>query len=296
MEKIGPEGARFAASLHQQRVARDLTLRDIEERLAGIGRPIQVAALSKIERGQRRVDIDDLLALAEALEISPVVLLEAAKTPVDSSEAATPTSVLSSRTAADIPRHRIMMAVDIEGSVKRVNSVRAQLRNILFQLLDEAFTTGGVGRKHREPFIDRGDGVLCLVRPFDQVPKTLLLAVVVPALGDLLEKHAESHPELAFRLRVAVHAGEVHRDKRGPYGEDVDIVCRLVDAPELKRRLRETTGPLALAVSQEIHRAVVRHGYPGIERAAFTQAVHIRLGEERLRGWLYTPESDGLTA
>jgi class 3 adenylate cyclase len=193
--------------------------------------------------------------------------------------------------SADIPRHRAIVAVDIEGSTTRTNSVRALLRNVLFQLLDEAFTTGGVGRKHREPFVDRGDGALCLVRPFDQVPKTLLLATVVPALAGLLEHHARSLPDLAFRLRVAVHAGEVHRDSRGPYGEDVDIACRLVDAPELKRRLRETAGPLALAVSQEIHRAVVRHGYAGIDESAFTQAVHIKLGEERLRGWLYTPEA-----
>jgi hypothetical protein len=192
------------------------------------------------------------------------------------------------------------VAVDIEGSTTRTNSVRALLRNVLFQLLEEAFTAGGVGRKHREPFVDRGDGALCLVRPADQVPKTLLLATVVPALADLLEKHAQNLPDLAFRLRVSVHAGEVHRDSRGPYGEDVDIACRLVDAPELKRRLRDTAEPLALAVSQEIHRAVVRHGYPGIDRSAFTQAVQIKLGEERLRGWLYTPEAgrpeEGLTA
>lgn len=202
--------------------------------------------------------------------------------------------------SADIPRHRAIVAVDIEGSTTRTNSVRALLRNVLFQLLEEAFTTGGVGRKHREPFVDRGDGALCLVRPNDQVPKTVLLATVVPALADALEKHARNLPDLAFRLRVAVHAGEVHRDNRGPYGEDVDIACRLVDAPELKRRLRETTEPLALAVSQEIHRAVVRHGYPGIDRGAFTQAVQFKLGAERLRAWLYTPEAsqpgEGLTA
>ncbi|WP_410671880.1 hypothetical protein [Amycolatopsis sp. cmx-4-68] len=202
--------------------------------------------------------------------------------------------------SADIPRHRAIVAVDIEGSTTRTNSVRALLRDVLFQLLDEAFIAGGVGRKHREPFVDRGDGALCLVRPFDQVPKTLLLATVVPALADLLDKHARNAPELAFRLRVAVHAGEVHRDSRGPYGEDVDIACRLVDAPELKRRLRETAEPLALAVSQEIHRAVVRHGYPGIDGGAFTQAVQIKLGDERLRAWLYTPEAgrpeEGLSA
>jgi class 3 adenylate cyclase len=193
--------------------------------------------------------------------------------------------------SADLPRHRAIVAVDIENSTTRTNSVRSQLRNVLFELLDEALVAGGIGRKHRDEFVDRGDGALCLVRPFDQLPKTLLLTIVVPALAELLTKNAENRPELAFRLRVAVHAGEVHRDARGPYGEDVDIACRLLDAPELKRRLRDTTEPLALAVSQEIHRAVVRHGYPGIDRSAFTQAVHIKLGEERLRGWLYTPRA-----
>jgi class 3 adenylate cyclase len=193
--------------------------------------------------------------------------------------------------SADTPRHRAIVVVDIEGSTKQTNSVRAQLRHLLFELLDQAFAAGGVGRKHRDAFVDRGDGALCLVRPFDQLPKTLLLATVVPALAELLEKHAANRPDLAFRLRVAVHAGEVHHDSRGPYGEDVDIACRLVDATELKRRLRTTAEPLALAVSQEIHRAVVRHGYPGIDGGAFTRAVHIKLGEERLRAWLFTPEA-----
>ncbi|MGW4524549.1 hypothetical protein [Amycolatopsis sp. NPDC004378] len=203
-------------------------------------------------------------------------------------------------TTADIPRHRAIVAVDIEDSTSRTNSVRSQLRTVLFELLDEALGAGGIGKKHRDPFVDRGDGALCLIRPHDQLPKTLLLTTVIPKMADLLVKHAESRPELAFRLRVAVHAGEVHRDSRASYGEDVDIACRLVDAPELKRWLRTTAEPLALAVSQEIHRAVVRHGYPGIDRTAFTQAVHIKLGSERLRGWLYTPGAgepeEGLTA
>ncbi|MEU5262822.1 hypothetical protein [Amycolatopsis sp. NPDC021455] len=193
--------------------------------------------------------------------------------------------------SADLPRHRAIMAVDIAHSTDRTNSVRSQLRIVLYELLDEALAAGGIGRKHRDPFVDRGDGALCLIRPHDQLPKTLLLTNVVPALAGLLAEHAESRPELAFQLRVAVHAGEVHRDSRASYGEDVDIACRLVDSPELKRRLRETARPLALVVSQEIHRSVVRHGYPGIDRSSFTLAVHFKLGKERLRGWLYTPEA-----
>ncbi|MEU7790216.1 hypothetical protein [Amycolatopsis sp. NPDC049159] len=182
------------------------------------------------------------------------------------------------------------MAVDIEGSTARTNPARAQLRSVLSELLDEAFLAGGITKKYRDGFVDRGDGVLCLVRPVDQAPKPVLLATVVPALAELLEKHARNRPDLAFRLRVAVHAGEVHYDSRGPYGEDIDIACRFVDAPELKRRLRISAGPLALVVSPEMHRSVVRHGYPGIDQDAFAPVVHVRVGTQRLRGWLHAPE------
>ncbi|MEU4523169.1 hypothetical protein AB0F52_31230 [Amycolatopsis sp. NPDC024027] len=192
------------------------------------------------------------------------------------------------------------MAVDIEGSTTHTNPARARLRTALFELLDEALLAGGVTKKFRDEYVDRGDGALCLVRPVDQAPKTVLLTSVVPALAALLAKRAENHPELAFRLRVAVHAGDAHYDKRGPYGEDVDITCRLVDAPEVRRRLRETTDPLVLVISQEIHHSVVRHGYAGMDHYEFTQVAHFSMGKRRLRGWIHVPRAgqlvDGMTA
>ncbi|MFF1612627.1 hypothetical protein ACFVYA_33040 [Amycolatopsis sp. NPDC058278] len=193
--------------------------------------------------------------------------------------------------AQHVPLHRAMVAVDIEGSTTRTNPARARLRTVLFELLDEAFLAGGITKKFRDGFVDRGDGALCLVRPVDQAPKPVLLTTVVPTLAELLDKHAESHPELAFRLRVAVHAGEVHYDTRGPYGEDVDIVCRFVDARELRRQLSITAAPLVLVISPEMHRSVVRHGYPGIDHTAYFQTVPIKVGTQRLRGWLHVPEA-----
>lgn len=193
--------------------------------------------------------------------------------------------------ARDLPLHRAIVAVDIEGSTTRTNPARAQLRTVLFELLDEAFLAGGITKKFRDGFVDRGDGALCLVRPVDQAPKPVLLTTVVPALAELLDRHAESHPELAFRLRVAVHAGEVHYDRRGPYGEDVDIACRFVDAKELQRQLGFTAAPLALVISPEMHRSVVRHGYPGIDHTAYFRTVPVKVGTQRLRGWIHIPEA-----
>ncbi|WP_033291683.1 hypothetical protein [Amycolatopsis jejuensis] len=189
------------------------------------------------------------------------------------------------------PVHRAILVVDIEGSTTRTNPARAGLRSVLFDLLDEAFRAGGITEEFRDAFVDRGDGALCLVRPVDEAPKTVLLARVVPALAELLGRHSDERPELAFRLRVSMHAGEVHYDAHGPYGEDIDIACRLLDATELRRRLRNSSGPLALVVSNAIHRSVVRHGYAGIDRSAFTHAFHVRVGGQRTRGWIRTTDA-----
>lgn len=191
--------------------------------------------------------------------------------------------------AQHVPLHRAMVAVDIEGSTTRTNPARARLRTVLYELLDEALLAGGITKKFRDEFVDRGDGALCLVRPVDQAPKPVLLTTVVPTLAELLVRHARTHPELAFRLRVAVHAGEVHYDSRGPYGEDVDIVCRFVDARELRRQLGITAAPLVLVISPEMYRSVVRHGYPGIDLDAYLRTVTVKVGTQRLRGWVHAP-------
>jgi len=75
MEKLGPTGLRVADRLAEIRRERGYTLADLEARLATIGRPVLLSALSKIEKGQRRVDVDDLVALARALDVSPNALL-----------------------------------------------------------------------------------------------------------------------------------------------------------------------------------------------------------------------------
>lgn len=75
VDALGPTGVRVADRLTELRRARELTQGQLMERLRELGRPIAVAALSKIEKGLRRVDADDLIALALALDVSPNELL-----------------------------------------------------------------------------------------------------------------------------------------------------------------------------------------------------------------------------
>jgi transcriptional regulator with XRE-family HTH domain len=54
---------------------RRLSVRALSARLAELGHPILASGISKIENGSRRVDVGDLVALALALDVSPVRLL-----------------------------------------------------------------------------------------------------------------------------------------------------------------------------------------------------------------------------
>jgi class 3 adenylate cyclase len=190
-----------------------------------------------------------------------------------------------------LPRHRAIVAVDIEGSTRRTNTARAQLRNAMYDLLEEALLLSGIAEQHRE-LIDRGDGAFVLIHPVDQAPKTALLTMVIPTLSELLAQHEIHRPGHGFRLRAAVHAGEVHHDNRGWYGEDLDITARLLDAPELKRKFKLTQAPLILVVSQDIYRSVIRHGYDGIDDTTFEQTVQVQIGGQRQRGWVQIPGAD----
>lgn len=71
----GPTAKRVAANVERIRKARQLHQKDLSARLAEVGRPMLSTVISKIERGERRVDVDDLVALALALNVSPSALL-----------------------------------------------------------------------------------------------------------------------------------------------------------------------------------------------------------------------------
>ena len=68
--EIGPAGIRTARTIEILRTERGLAAR-----VTALGRPMTNTMLSRIERAQRRCDIDDLVALAQALRVSPLALL-----------------------------------------------------------------------------------------------------------------------------------------------------------------------------------------------------------------------------
>ena len=79
----GPIGAYLIKNLEQLRKARRLSYQDLAARLQAIGRPIPALGLSRIEKGTRRVDADDLVGLALALGVNPSALLLPRDVPPD---------------------------------------------------------------------------------------------------------------------------------------------------------------------------------------------------------------------
>jgi class 3 adenylate cyclase len=177
--------------------------------------------------------------------------------------------------ATGLPHYRAIVALDIERSTSRSDPVKAELRNKTYELFDAALCSAGIRKRHRDRYIDRGDGVLALIHPVDQAPKALLLNRAIPALVSLLADYNASlpHPirlQRQLRVRVVTHAGDVRYDANGCFGEALDVAFRLLDAAPVKRALRETADPLILVISGDIYSSVVRHGYDGIDQHAFS--------------------------
>lgn len=195
-----------------------------------------------------------------------------------------------------IPVHRTILAVDMEQSTRAecTNPIKADLRCQIYHFLYDALECAGVTCEHRDPLEDRGDGALALIHPADTVPKTYLLSRFLPKLTQLLADHNKSlspgeHTRRMLRLRVVIHAGEVHLDTNGYFGEAIDVACKLLNAPRLKKALQCAAGPLALIVSDEIYWAIVRHEYDRIRADTFTPDVRIHISGRRHQGWIHVP-------
>ncbi len=189
------------------------------------------------------------------------------------------------------PRQRVIIACDVEGSSSRTNPAKAALRSDMYELLEETLRECHIPEEVWAPFHDRGDGAMLLLRPVDDVPKTLLLHTFVPMMTERLYSHSATYPGRSFRLRLAIHSGEVHFDSRGVFGADIDLTFRLLNSRDLKRRLQETDAPLVLAVSDYIHRAVISHGYDGIDGRTFEPAICLQVDGQKHVGWVQIPSA-----
>ncbi|MCZ2850015.1 helix-turn-helix domain-containing protein [Modestobacter sp. VKM Ac-2978] len=75
---MGTQGSlaqQIARNARRIREAQGLHLADVSERMTALGQPLSLNAISKIERGNRGIDLDELAALARALDVPPLLLI-----------------------------------------------------------------------------------------------------------------------------------------------------------------------------------------------------------------------------
>jgi len=73
--ELGPTGETAADNVKRIREKLRITYAELSRILEDSGRPIPPLGLRRIEDGERRIDADDLVALAFALKVSPITLL-----------------------------------------------------------------------------------------------------------------------------------------------------------------------------------------------------------------------------
>jgi hypothetical protein len=135
---------------------------------------------------------------------------------------------------------------------------------------------------------DRGDGMIILIPA--RVSKADILDPLIPTLAAIVQHHNATTPvSQRIRLRIAVHAGEIHHDATGWVGTDLNLACRLVNSPALYRKLQQTpTADLVVAVSDAIYHGIVQHAYRRISPATYTPT-QVTIKEVDTRAWIHTP-------
>jgi tetratricopeptide (TPR) repeat protein len=190
--------------------------------------------------------------------------------------------------------HRAIVIVDVEnfGDPARSNAHQLAVRETMYEALRQSFDRAGIAWDACVSE-DRGDGVLVLVPP--DVPKSWLVIRVPIRLAEMLAAHnAACQVMERIRLRMALHAGEVQPDAHGWAGVSVNRAFRLIEAPACRSALRDSSGVLALIVSDWFYDEVVRH-HPAAEPASFRQ-VHVAVKETDMMAWVRVLKTRGALA
>lgn len=187
--------------------------------------------------------------------------------------------------------HRAILVVDVEGfnDQARTNLDQVRVRAALYQALRQAFDESGTpwDRSH---FEDRGDGAFFLIHP--DVPKALLSGALTSALAKALAEHNRtSGPGTKIRLRMVLHAGEVHHDEHGVAGAALNYAFRLLDAQPVKSALAASPGNLALVASEWFFEEVIRHD-PGSEPGRYRR-IAVSVKETSTTALLSLPDHPG---
>ncbi|MGW0435783.1 hypothetical protein ACWDV4_24985 [Micromonospora sp. NPDC003197] len=191
------------------------------------------------------------------------------------------------------PDRRLLISVDMERYSRRGNLMQYEAQRAFQQMLHDAARSVGLDRVAWKTQ-QAGDGELAILPA--EVKEPTVIGRLVPALNRLLRRYNSSRlPEARIRLRVALYQGLVHLDGANGFpGNAVNNVCRLCDAPPLKRALKAfPDAGIALIVSSDIYRDVVTE-YPEELRPERFRQVEVNHPDKDFRefAWICVVDED----
>lgn len=186
-----------------------------------------------------------------------------------------------------------MFVADIAGFTRpdRDEEIQSHLRHALYGTIREAFAGSGISWGDCL-YQDRGDGPLVILPP--AIPPHVIITRLPERLRYLIRRSNRCASQPArMQVRAALNIGPVYCDEHGYSGEDVNLLCRMLDAPPLKRLLIDTDTELALMVSSRVYDTIVlRH--PSMADPALFLPVRARVKRTRIDAWIYAPDNPSL--
>ncbi len=150
------------------------------------------------------------------------------------------------------------MAVDIVGynDPRRTMAHLREVHEGLWTVLRTAFAETGI--PWDALFVENtGDGAMILLPA--EIAKADLVAQLPERMLAELRRYNAVHAEGGqIRLRVALHTGEVTRDRHGSVSRAVSFTFRLLDAPEAKAAQKAAGAGLVLVTSDSFYQDVVQ--------------------------------------
>lgn len=182
-----------------------------------------------------------------------------------------------------------MLAVDIAEFTRadRDDEVQLQLRISFYGILREAL--GGSGMPWDQcQHEDRGDGVVVIVPP--GLPAQPIIDSLPERLRCLIRRHNRfSYESVRMQLRVAANIGPVYGDEHGFSGDDVTLLCRMLDAQPLRRALSESGSEVALIISDYVYDKFVLRRQSLAGPSPFRR-VRTQVKRTPVHAWMYLPD------
>jgi class 3 adenylate cyclase len=180
---------------------------------------------------------------------------------------------------------RFLLAIDIEDFSRLSVADQARSHDHLEYAMSEAAVSAALDRKlwYRQP---RGDGELAVLHA--DADGLSLVADYPRSLASALAEVNRSPDRCSrLRVRVAIHHGTVYPGRFGPVGGGPITVSRLVDAPVLRKMLKQRPDlDIALIVSAAVYDEVVQTRFHELDPKMFHRT-NITIKRIRYVGYLY---------